>query len=444
MCTASRNLSSSSFRIPCVTILHRFSLCESVRSILNMNEVDRTRLNREIKPARLVVLWFNSSNVSLGGTSSALIKVWGIVLQIKNTMHNVTRAQEVTNYYGYKKQYVKEIFETNLWCATARERLMPVGQMSQNIKEYHNPTSEDETYLIGYGLNCGQRSLADMYGFVASPNTNEQSSKQMDTALTENCTFQFPETPLCIQIPVTIVQSVIANCLLLLTSNLLGLTSYYLADKQQRRAFLETRQSLEMKLVIEEQSAEQEYRFLRFYGTGAIIDREWTKENFELRHVLTRLTVHGFHHRICKTTAYHEPEDTCVCSLCENNYERYHIELCTKRTKSKERVVYECKHITNYLRARNMKTPLQGLYLQIPFIGTTTIRGHGDPEATLGKQSGKTTQKRETFVKAFEYLIKFLLDYIQELVYIKTGFSFYDILFRMTAAVLSPVTVLII
>ncbi|KAJ9591892.1 hypothetical protein L9F63_001567, partial [Diploptera punctata] len=55
---------------------------------------------------------------------------------------------------------------------------------------------------------------------------------------------------------------VIANCLLLLTANLLGLTSYYLADKQQRRAFLETRQSLEMKLVIEEQSAEQKYHFL--------------------------------------------------------------------------------------------------------------------------------------------------------------------------------------
>jgi len=50
---------------------------------------------------------------------------------------------------------------------------------------------------------------------------------------------------------------VIANCFLLLTANLLGLTSYYLADKQQRRAFLETRQSLEMKLVIEEQSTEQ-------------------------------------------------------------------------------------------------------------------------------------------------------------------------------------------
>ncbi|KAF7284873.1 adenylate cyclase 3 [Rhynchophorus ferrugineus] len=49
-----------------------------------------------------------------------------------------------------------------------------------------------------------------------------------------------------------------ANLILLLTSNILGLTSYLVEDKQQRRAFLETRQSLEVKLVIEEQSAEQE------------------------------------------------------------------------------------------------------------------------------------------------------------------------------------------
>lgn len=45
--------------------------------------------------------------------------------------------------------------------------------------------------------------------------------------------------------------------LLLLAANILGLTSYFLSDKQQRRAFLETRQSLEMKMLIEEQSAEQ-------------------------------------------------------------------------------------------------------------------------------------------------------------------------------------------
>ncbi|CAH0556773.1 unnamed protein product [Brassicogethes aeneus] len=53
-------------------------------------------------------------------------------------------------------------------------------------------------------------------------------------------------------------QQHVSNCILLLTSNILGLTSYLVEDKQQRRAFLETRQSLEVKLVIEEQSTEQE------------------------------------------------------------------------------------------------------------------------------------------------------------------------------------------
>lgn len=73
---------------------------------------------------------------------------------------------------------------------------------------------------------------------------------------------------------------------------------------------------------------------IEFYATGAMIDREWTKENFELRHVITRLAVHGFHHLICKTRTYHDPSDSCVCTLCSKKCERYHIELCAKRTKS--------------------------------------------------------------------------------------------------------------
>lgn len=45
---------------------------------------------------------------------------------------------------------------------------------------------------------------------------------------------------------------------LCLCATILGASSYSLAEFQQRRAFLETKQSLEMQLVIEEQSAEQE------------------------------------------------------------------------------------------------------------------------------------------------------------------------------------------
>lgn len=54
-----------------------------------------------------------------------------------------------------------------------------------------------------------------------------------------------------------------ANGILLLAANILGLASYLLSDKQQRRAFLETRQSLEMKMLMEEQSDEQvKYKLL--------------------------------------------------------------------------------------------------------------------------------------------------------------------------------------
>lgn len=73
---------------------------------------------------------------------------------------------------------------------------------------------------------------------------------------------------------------------------------------------------------------------IEFYGTGAMIDRSWTASNFETRHVFTRMAVHGFHHIICKDESYHEPTETCECKLCGQKCERYHLELCTKRTKS--------------------------------------------------------------------------------------------------------------
>lgn len=53
-------------------------------------------------------------------------------------------------------------------------------------------------------------------------------------------------------------QQLVCDLLLLTTAIALGLTAYFVEDAQQRRAFLETRRSLEVKLVIEEQSAEQE------------------------------------------------------------------------------------------------------------------------------------------------------------------------------------------
>ncbi|XP_017766990.1 PREDICTED: adenylate cyclase type 3 [Eufriesea mexicana] len=57
------------------------------------------------------------------------------------------------------------------------------------------------------------------------------------------------------QIPIDILVLTVTLCL---GAMLLGASSYSITEFQQRRTFLETRQSLEVQLVIEEQSAEQE------------------------------------------------------------------------------------------------------------------------------------------------------------------------------------------
>ncbi|RWS01142.1 adenylate cyclase type 3-like protein, partial [Dinothrombium tinctorium] len=49
-----------------------------------------------------------------------------------------------------------------------------------------------------------------------------------------------------------------ANVILFICVNLLGLLSFFFYEKRQRRAFLETCQSLEVKLVLEDESQEQE------------------------------------------------------------------------------------------------------------------------------------------------------------------------------------------
>lgn len=51
---------------------------------------------------------------------------------------------------------------------------------------------------------------------------------------------------------------VMVNIILLVTVNLLSTMSFFFYERQQRRAFLETRQSLETKITLEEQSQEQE------------------------------------------------------------------------------------------------------------------------------------------------------------------------------------------
>lgn len=54
----------------------------------------------------------------------------------------------------------------------------------------------------------------------------------------------------------------IANGILMATAAAVGLLFYFLGETKQRRAFLEAKQSLDVKMVIEEQSAEQVTEYL--------------------------------------------------------------------------------------------------------------------------------------------------------------------------------------
>jgi adenylate cyclase 3 len=56
----------------------------------------------------------------------------------------------------------------------------------------------------------------------------------------------------------------IANVLLILTAALIGVLCYILGEGKHRRAFVEAKQSLEVKTLIEEQSAEQVRRNYNF------------------------------------------------------------------------------------------------------------------------------------------------------------------------------------
>ena len=62
-----------------------------------------------------------------------------------------------------------------------------------------------------------------------------------------------------------------------------------------------------------------------FYVTDAMTTREWMGTNYELRHVVTRFVVNGFHHRLYKVKNYHafanyveSSEEDAACQSIEN------------------------------------------------------------------------------------------------------------------------------
>ena len=71
-----------------------------------------------------------------------------------------------------------------------------------------------------------------------------------------------------------------------------------------------------------------------FWKTPALTGDQWTGPNDKIRHVLTRQALHGFHFKICKTKAFHKAKEGCVCLLCGESANTYHLLSCNKNTMS--------------------------------------------------------------------------------------------------------------
>jgi hypothetical protein len=71
-----------------------------------------------------------------------------------------------------------------------------------------------------------------------------------------------------------------------------------------------------------------------FYITDAMVNRDWTHEEYNLRHVMKRFAIYGFHHRICSRKTFHQANQGCICVMCNEQCGIYHVMECKRRTVS--------------------------------------------------------------------------------------------------------------
>ena len=98
-------------------------------------------------------------------------------------------------------------------------------------------------------------------------------------------------------------------------------------------------EELRLRLHLEETETNREFISEReakrsaidpnFYDTPTMTNEEWKQPERTNRSVLTRFSIHGFHHVTCTTTIYHEPDPTlCTCKFCGMGCGRYHGTDC--------------------------------------------------------------------------------------------------------------------
>jgi hypothetical protein len=86
------------------------------------------------------------------------------------------------------------------------------------------------------------------------------------------------------------------------------------------------------QVFLQELHAKKADIWIDFYRTDTMTTSDWKEPGYKLRHSVTRYAAHGFHHRLCRRKNYHDPDLKCICEFCGKLCERYHGEVCTKRT----------------------------------------------------------------------------------------------------------------
>ena len=66
-----------------------------------------------------------------------------------------------------------------------------------------------------------------------------------------------------------------------------------------------------------------------FYFSPAMLQDKWKGPKEKKRHLVTRVSVHGFHFKFCSNVGFHERSDGCVCKFCfQNCHKLLHVIDC--------------------------------------------------------------------------------------------------------------------
>lgn len=99
-------------------------------------------------------------------------------------------------------------------------------------------------------------------------------------------------------------------------------TGEYIIEKYHDNML--TEEIVKYKKIIEEKNIK--FVTENYTDGPAFNNTGWKLHNPKNRHLITRYTSHGFHHRICIRTDFHQTYEECFCKICKKIIlDRYHL-----------------------------------------------------------------------------------------------------------------------